>query len=153
MAAIIATATIVLLLYRVRETAQDSGHPVGHLSGWSLVTVAAMLVVVVVPLAAGSISVANDQSLIRQARPIAEAWAKSAGWDVTLVDASRGTITVTALGPPPEVKPAELRKQLNAAGLSSAELVIRLVVGGTRVCAAGGEVCTTTVDAAAQAAG
>lgn len=149
-AAIIATATILLLVYRVRDTAKDTGHPVGHLSGWSLVTVAAMLVVVIVPLAAGSLSVARDQFLIRSARPVAEAWARAAGWDIAVVDASRGTIVVTALGPPPEVKPAELRKELNAAGLADADLVIRLVVGGTRVCAAGGETCVTTAESAVQ---
>lgn len=147
-AAIIATATILLLFYRVRDTAKETGQPVGRLSGWSLVTVAAMLVVVMVPLAAGSISVARDQSLIRSARPVAEAWAKAAGWDIAVVDASRGTVVVTALGPPPEVKPVELRRALNAAGLSDAELVIRLVVGGTRVCAAGTETCVTTAESA-----
>ncbi len=146
-AAIIVTCTIVLLLYRVRDTAQQSGHAVGHLAGWSLVTVVAMLIVVMVPLTIGSINVANDQSLIREARPIAEGWARAAGWDVTLVDAQRGTVVVTALGLPPEVKAEELRKELNAAGLSDAELVIRLVVGGTRVCPANGETCVTTAQA------
>ncbi|HET7900784.1 MAG TPA: TIGR00341 family protein [Candidatus Nanopelagicales bacterium] len=149
-AAIIATGTLVLLLYRVRETAQDSGLEVGRLTGWSLVTVAAMLVVVIVPLALGSASVANDQSLIRRARPIAEAWATAAGWDVTQVDAQRGSIVVTALGPPPEVKPEQLRQELNAAGLADASLTIRLVVGGTRVCPANGTTCQTTAEASAQ---
>ncbi len=148
-AAIIVTCTIVLLLYRVRDAAQQSGHAVGHLAGWSLVTVVAMLIVVMVPLTIGSINVANDQTLIREARPIAEGWARAAGWDVTLVDAQRGTVVVTALGPPPEVKAEELRKDLNAAGLSDASLVIRLVVGGTRVCPANGETCTTTAQPSA----
>ena len=138
----------MLLVYRVRDTAQQYGHPVGHLAGWSLVTVVAMLLLVMVPLTIGSLNVANDQSLIREARPIAEDWAKRAGWDVTLVDAQRGTVVVTALGPPPEVKSEELRKELNAAGLSDANLVIRLVVGGTRVCPANGETCTTTAQSA-----
>lgn len=148
-AAIIATGTIVLLLYRVRDTAQESGHPVGRLTGWSLVTVVAMLVIVIVPLTITSINVANDQSLIRRAGPIADTWAQAAGWDVALVDAQRGTIVITALGPPPEVKADELRKDLNAAGLGDADLVIRLVVGGTRVCPANGETCVTTAEASA----
>jgi uncharacterized hydrophobic protein (TIGR00271 family) len=140
-AAIIATGTLVLLLYRVRDAAESSGYAVGRLTGASLVTVGAMVLLVTVPLAVGSINVAIDQRLIRDARPVADTWAAAAGWDVTLVDAQRGTVIVTALGPPPEVRPEELRRALNAAGMTNAALVIRLVVGGTRLCPAGGETC------------
>jgi uncharacterized membrane protein len=38
-AAIVATGTIVLLLYRVRDTAKDVGHPVGRMSGGTLAAV------------------------------------------------------------------------------------------------------------------
>ena len=146
-AAIIATGTLVLILYGVRDAAQAAGYPVGRLTGASLVTVVLMLVIVIVPLTAGSVAVADDQRLIREARPVADAWARAAGWDVTLVDASRGDVVVTALGPPPEVDPASLRKALNAAGMRDAGLVLRLVVGGTRVCPAGGDVCLTRTGA------
>ena len=143
-AAIIATGTVVLLLYRVRDAAQRSGYPVGALSGRSLGTVAVMLVVVVVPLAIGSANVARDQQLATAARPVADQWAAEAGWQATFVEASNNTIQVTALGPPPEVDPSRLRVELNQAGLASADLVLRLVVGGSRTCPAGGTTCTAS---------
>jgi uncharacterized hydrophobic protein (TIGR00271 family) len=140
-AAIIATGTIVLLLYRVRDAAEQSGYPVGALSGRSLATVAVMLVIVVVPLASGSANVARDQQLTTAARPVAEQWAAKAGWQATFVDASQNTIEVTALGPPPDLDPSTLRVELNQAGLESANLVVRLVVGGSRICPANGTTC------------
>jgi uncharacterized hydrophobic protein (TIGR00271 family) len=140
-AAIISTGTVVLLVYRVRSAAAASGYPVGVLRGRVLVVVAAMLVVVAVPLAVGSLSIARDEQLAAQARPIAEAWGGQAGWDVTTVEAINGTIVVTAFGPPPEVPGTLLRAELNAAGLSGADLTIRLVVGGSRFCPAGGTTC------------
>jgi uncharacterized hydrophobic protein (TIGR00271 family) len=140
-AAIIATGTVVLLLYRVREAAQQGGYPVGALTGRSLITVAVMLVIVVVPLAIGSANVARDQQLAATARPIAETWAAKAGWQATFVEASSNTIAVTALGPPPNLDPTSLRVALNDAGLASADLVLRLVVGGSRTCPAGGTTC------------
>ncbi len=53
-----------------------------------------------------------------------------------------GEVIVTALGPPPEADPADLRQILNDNDLADIGLQIRLVVGGTRVCPAGGSVCT-----------
>jgi uncharacterized hydrophobic protein (TIGR00271 family) len=140
-AAIIATGTIVLLLYRVRSAAESTGYPVGRLSGGSLAAVGAMVVVVMVPLAIGSANVARDQQLAATARPIANDWAAKAGWEATAVDAVGGAVTVTALGPPPQLDPGSLRVALNDAGLSAAPLTLRLVVGGTAYCAAGGTTC------------
>jgi len=140
-AAIIATGTVVLLLYRVRDAAEVAGYPVGALTGRSLATVGVMLVVVVVPLAIGSANVARDQQMAATARPIAEQWAAKAGWQATFVEASNNTVQVTALGPPPDADPTSLRVELNKAGLASADLVLRLVVGGSRTCPAGGTTC------------
>jgi uncharacterized hydrophobic protein (TIGR00271 family) len=144
-AAIIATGTIVLLIYRLRAAAQSAGYEVGHLSGSSLAVVVIMLVLVLVPLAIGSANVARDQQLAATARPIAQSWAAKAGWEATSVQASGGGIVITALGPPPEVDPSSLRIALNDAGMSNASLTLRLVVGGTAYCAAGSTTCTREV--------
>jgi len=50
-AAIIATGTLVLLLYRIRDVAAAAGLPVGRLTGRTLVTVGGMVLLVAVPLA------------------------------------------------------------------------------------------------------
>jgi uncharacterized hydrophobic protein (TIGR00271 family) len=144
-AAIIVTGTVVLLLYKVRDAARRSGYPVAKMSGRALATVAILVVVVLVPLGVGSANVAADQRLQARATPIAQDWATRAGWQVAVVSAQNGTISVTALGPPPDIDAATLRKELNDAGMSSADLVIRLVVGGTRVCPAGSTTCVESV--------
>jgi uncharacterized hydrophobic protein (TIGR00271 family) len=146
-AAIIVTGAIVLLGYRVRDAARTAGYPVGHMSGRALATVAVLVVVVLVPLAIGTANVAADQQLQAKATPIAEAWAARAGWQVAVVQAQNNTVSVTALGPPPDIEAATLRKELNAEGMSDADLVIRLVVGGTRVCLAGTETCVASITA------
>ncbi len=140
-AAIVATGTVVLLAYRVREAAQSGGLPVGELTGRTLVVVVAGVILVAVPLAAGSLSVARDERLAYLAGPIAQSWADRAGWQVATISASAGTIRVTALGPPPEADTAALRAELDDAGLEDADVIIRLVVGGTRLCAAGSTQC------------
>ncbi len=144
-AAIIVTGTIVLLLYKVRDAARSAGYPVAHMSGRALVTVAFFVVVVLVPLGIGSRNVAADQQLQAKATPIAEDWAGRAGWQIAVVSAQNGGISVTALGPPPDLDAASLRKELDAAGMADADLVIRLVVGGTRVCPAHSATCVTSV--------
>ena len=145
-AAIIVTGTIVLLGYRVRDAARAAGYPVAHMSGRALATVAVLVVVVLVPLGIGTANVTLDQRLKVQATPIAQDWAARAGWEVAVVSVQSRVISVTALGPPPDIEASSLRKELNAAGLSGYDLVIRLVVGGTRSCAAGSDTCVSTID-------
>ena len=141
-AAIVATGTVVLLLYRVRDAAAGAGLDVGRVRGTTLALIAGLVVVVMVPLTVASRALAADVALADQARPLAQSWAAAAGWQITFVDAASSVVTVTALGPPPTIDPAVLRQSLNAHGMSDAGLTIRLVVGGTRYCAAGGTTCS-----------
>jgi uncharacterized hydrophobic protein (TIGR00271 family) len=144
-AAIIVTGTIVLLVYRVRDAARRAGYPVARMSGRALATVGILVVVVLVPLGIGSLNVAGDQQLQAEATPIAQDWAARAGWQIAVVSVQNRTISVTALGPPPDIEATTLRKELNDAGLAGADLVIRLVVGGTRVCPAYATTCSASV--------
>ena len=140
-AAIVATGTAVLLAYRVRDAAAGSGATLGHLTGRTLAAVVGGVVVVAIPLTAGSITVALDERLAYQARPIAFDWASRAGWQVASVTARSGSVVITALGPPPEASPELLRAQFNASGLEDADLQIRLVTGGIENCFAGDLTC------------
>jgi uncharacterized hydrophobic protein (TIGR00271 family) len=141
-AAIIATGAAVFLGYRIRDAAREGGITVGHLRGRSLVVVASLLAVVAVPLTAGSVAVARDQLLSAKARPVAEAWASQNKWLVTTLTVTGGDLVVTALGSPPDADPADLRSELNAAGLSDVDLTVRLVLGGSVNCPAEGEACS-----------
>ena len=141
-AAIVATGTVVLLLYRVRDAASGAGLQVGDVRGSTLALIAALVLVVSVPLAIASRTLATDVALANQARPIAEQWGAAAGWQVTEVDADSSVLSVTALCPPPAIDPALLRRALNDNGMTDAGLTVHLVVGGTLYCAAGGTTCS-----------
>ncbi len=144
-AAIVATGTAVLLLFRIRDIAQSAGIPVADLTGRTLAIVTGGVLLVSVPLAAGTLSVARDRQLVATAKPIAASWAQAQDWAITTVEASGGQVVVTALGPPPGADPEDLRAELDKAGLSSADLQIRLIVGGVRNCVAREAVCTYPV--------
>jgi uncharacterized hydrophobic protein (TIGR00271 family) len=145
-AAIIVTGTAVLVAYRVRVVAKETGHVSGRFSRRTVAVVAVMLVLILLPLAVSTASLARDQVSQRAATPVAQAWADRAGWQVTTVQVVNGQVIVTALGPPPEADTADLRRELNDAGLEDLDLVIRLVVGGTRLCPAGGTTCDLPED-------
>ena len=131
-AAIIATGTLVLLLYRIRDVAAAAGLPVGRLTGRTLVTVGAMVLLVAVPLAFGSSQVYREQHIIAQAKPVASTWAGAQGWQVTEVAYRQNALRVVALGPPPEADAGSLRAALDAAGLSDVDVRVTLVVGGSK---------------------
>jgi hypothetical protein len=134
----------VFLAYRIRDAARESGLPVGRLTGRTLGVVGSLVVLVAVPLALGSVAVARDRQLAADARPLATGWAKAAGWQIVTVDARDAVVIVTALGPPPNLDPAVLRRSLDDHGLAEFDLRISLVVGGTRFCPARAVVCSTT---------
>jgi uncharacterized hydrophobic protein (TIGR00271 family) len=141
-AAIVATGTAVLLAYRVRDVAMHADVHVGELTGRTLLVVTAGLVLVAIPLAGGSWSVARDQWLAYNAAPIASSWADRAGWQLSNVTASAGTVRILTIGLPPEADPYTLRTELDEAGLNEADLVIELIAGGARYCQAGSSLCT-----------
>ena len=131
-AAIIATGTLVLLLYRVRETALAAGIRVGQLTGRTLVVVGAVLVVVAVPLTIGTLDVVDQTRVISSATPVAEKWAEDQGWLITEVSFRQGVLRVVALGPPPEINEESLRASLDAAGLENVDARVTLIIGGSR---------------------
>ncbi len=135
-AAIIATGTIVLTRYKVRDIARAEGLVQGGLGWRTKLTVGLLVVAVTIPLAVGTLLVAYDQFLQRQATPLAQEWAGKNGWQVTTVQVVNRQVVVTALGPPPEIDPESLRRALNDEGFIFNDLVIRLIVGGTRTCPA-----------------
>lgn len=141
-AAIIATGAAVLIGYKVRDAARDADYPVGLLRGRTLAIVGGLVLVVSVPLGLGTLSVAMDELLASRAKPLADEWASSNKWVVTALSATDGQVVITALGSPPDADAATLRQTFNDNGLADAGLVVRLVLGGTATCPAGGSSCT-----------
>lgn len=131
-AAIIFTATMILLLYNVRETARIAGFAVGTFRGGGLATVMGMVILVAIPLSYGSQKVFRESSLMFTTAPLAEQWAQANGWKVIKLNVQDAEIIITAFGPPPELAPEKLREALDEAGFADLDLVVRLVVGDTR---------------------
>ncbi|MER8042908.1 DUF389 domain-containing protein [Streptomyces sp. NPDC094032] len=141
-AAIVATGTLVFLVYRVRDAARAAGLTVGAFHGRTLVAVAAVVLLVAVPLTTGTISVARDRALAADARPVAERWAAAGAWQIASVEARNGVVLVGVLGLPPQPAPTALRAALDHAGMGDADLQLRLVGGRTHWCPAGTATCT-----------
>jgi len=133
-AAIIATGTLLMLLAGVRNIAKDSGIQVGKLRGRTLAGVAAMLFLVSVPLAVGSGNVLLKHYLAGQVQDVADDWASEEDWIVTDVSVSNNfgdyTVSVRALGQPPQADKQALRRKLDAAGLEAVDVEMTLLFGG-----------------------
>ncbi|WP_406457560.1 DUF389 domain-containing protein [Streptomyces sp. NBC_00876] len=141
-AAIVATGTVVFLVYGIRTAAQQSGLRVGRFHGWTLVAVATVVLLIAVPLTTGTVTVARDRSLAAEARPVAEKWAATGKWQIASVDARNGIIVIGVLGLPPQPAPTALRAALDRNGMADADLELHLVGGRTHWCPADTDTCT-----------
>ena len=143
-AAIIATGTVVFLVSKVRHVAHRSGVPIGTLRGRALVVVAGALVVLAIPLSAGTYEVVLNEQLRTQAEPIVESWARTSAWEVRDVEALDGRqLVVTAIGSGTSPDPQQLRQRLDDAGLADADLRVIGVVGADILCPAARDACQT----------
>lgn len=131
-AAMVFTATMCLLLYRVRATALDAGFAIGRLQGSSLAAVVAMVAVVAFPLALGTLKVFRENLLKFDSAPVAEEWAQANNWRLIDLQVDEQEVLVTAIGPLPKLTSDVLRKAFDEAGLSDIGLTIKLIVGDTQ---------------------
>ncbi len=129
--AMIFTATLVLLLYRVRDTAKEMGAPVGQLSGVTLAAVIGLVVLIALPLSYHTKQLLDENLLRYRVGPIATDWAESNEWLIASLEVSGSAVTVRALGAPPEISTDALRTSLDDAGYQDVDLTVQLVVGGS----------------------
>jgi uncharacterized hydrophobic protein (TIGR00271 family) len=128
-AAIVSTATVLLLGYRIREAAAAAGKPVGRIGARSIVIVLGFVVLVSIPLAIGSYRVISERNTISGIRPVAEDWAASVSWRIVNVSGGEDAILVDAVGPPPIVDVDALRRTLDDAGYADVPVRVSLVFG------------------------
>ncbi|MGB5950977.1 MAG: DUF389 domain-containing protein [Ornithinimicrobium sp.] len=133
-AAIIATVILLMLVAGVRAIAQESGAEVGVLRGRTLAGVGAMLALVSLPLAATSLNVIVQHFLQQQVHEVAEAWADEQDWVLTDVSVNEAlgnyTLSIEAIGRPPEADREGLRERLDEAGYGALEVDVTLLFGG-----------------------
>jgi uncharacterized hydrophobic protein (TIGR00271 family) len=130
-AAILASGIVVMALHRVYRVV---GHKVGagfH-RGAAIAIIAALLLVVIVPLWINSDRI--DKTTVRESdvQAVAEHWASDAGWSVMGVTAAGGQVLVEASGPNPAPSLALLRHDLNTAGLNGLDVRVSLVPASYR---------------------
>lgn len=131
--AMVLTATLGLVLYKLRDTAIEAGYEIGEPWRKSLVAVVGIVLLVTVPLAYTSRQLFLDNKLKFNAAPLAESWVEDNGWTLTRYQVYRGEVKITALGPPPKIDPSALRRSFDEAGFSNIHLQVQLVVGGEEV--------------------
>ncbi|MGW0666168.1 DUF389 domain-containing protein [Streptomyces sp. NPDC002746] len=141
-AAIVATGTVVFLIYGVRVGAERADMRVGEFRGRTLAAVVCVVVLVAAPLTAGTVTVARDRSLAADARPVAEQWAATGKWQIASVEARNGIVVIGVLGLPPQPAPTALRAALDEHGMRDADLELHLVGGRTQWCPADTDTCT-----------
>jgi uncharacterized hydrophobic protein (TIGR00271 family) len=123
--AILASGIIVMALYRIGVPSATrhswSGHPLAYL------LIGLLLAAVVVPLWVNSQRF--DQTSVRSngVEAVAEQWADPVGWSVLGVSRLGDRVLVEATGPVPAPSLAELRDDLNEAGLNSVDVRVHLM--------------------------
>lgn len=122
-AAILASGIVVMAFHRVHRVFGA----VGFRYGGAVTVIAALLLVVIVPLWINSDRI--DKTSVRQSdvQAVAERWANDAGWSVTGVTATGDQVFIEAIGPNPAPGLTLLRHDLDAAGLDGLDVRVSLV--------------------------
>ena len=124
-AAILASGIVVMAFHRVHRLFGQGG-PANSRYGSALAVIAALLLVVIVPLWINSDRI--DKTAVRESevQAVAERWANDAGWSVTGVTATGDRVLIEATGPNPAPGLTLLRQDLNAAGLNGLDVRVSL---------------------------
>jgi uncharacterized hydrophobic protein (TIGR00271 family) len=124
-AAILLSGIIVMALYRVRSAAGRADSR-SMRDRASVVLVVVFVLVIAVPLAGSSGRIAQLTITANKVTNVADAWAQPAGWSIDRVDPQLSEMVVFAAGPLPAPDSAQLRRDLDAAGLEDVD--VRLVL-------------------------
>ena len=95
------------------------------------VVIAAMVVLVGIPLTATSVSIARDTSEQTDVHDAGERWADSVGWELIAVDTEAGKIVARFEGPTPIPATDELRRLLREHGIDPGHVRVELLPRAT----------------------
>ena len=125
-AAILASGIVVMAFHRVHKVFGQAA-TAGSRYGAAVAVIAALLLVVIVPLWINSDRI--DKTAVRESevQAVAERWADDASWSVTGVTAAGDQVLIEATGPDPAPALTLLRRDLDAAGLNGLDVRVSLV--------------------------
>jgi uncharacterized hydrophobic protein (TIGR00271 family) len=135
--AILAAGLAVMGMYRITRSAAPADPPSAHAVDRRRagLLVAAMIVVVAIPLARTSISVGQDNARETSVQTAAGAWAERVGWQVLQVKSQQGRVQAFLTGPLPVPDSGEqrgaLRAELIARGVDPRIVNVHLVPEST----------------------
>jgi uncharacterized membrane protein len=121
--AILASGVVVMALYRAGRLADRTA---SFRRGRAVTIIAALLILVLVPLAINSTR--TDRTAVREAdiRAVAQDWSQSADWTILGVTLRGEEAFIQATGPDPAPSPSDLRENLDAAGLKDVDARLSL---------------------------
>ena len=127
--AILASGIVVMALYRAYRRPDQATTPAFGRVG-AIAVIAGLLLAVIIPLTINSDQV--NTTTVRQSdvQAVAAHWASAAGWSVVGVTAKGEQVLVDATGPVPAPSLAQLRQELDAAGLAGLDVQVHLAVAG-----------------------
>ena len=126
-AAILATGIVILAVYGARPAPGEivSDRPIRRRN--AVIAIAAMVVIVAVPLAIQSVRLAQQTARQSSIRTVAQSWAQSKGWELVSVTTANGTYLVRVTGAPPVPATDTLETQLQSAGVDPSGIQVDLV--------------------------
>lgn len=128
-AAILATGTVVMGIYGVYSLAQQqTTGPASQVNRRvSLLVIAAMVVIVGIPLTNASISIYGDTVEQLDASTVGSAWASEEGWELMGVTRQADKMVVRFEGPTPLPSTESLKMSLSEAGIDVESVVVELI--------------------------
>lgn len=126
--AILASGIIVMALYgvhRLAYTDRPSDQPPVNRRR-AIIVVSVMALIIFVPLATSSVSIATERQRESKAQAAAEAFGESVGWDVVDVTTGHDEVIITMEGPLPVPDTAGLRAELEARDVDVTKVRVEL---------------------------
>ena len=127
--AILLTGVVVMAVYGVHRMVQPpvDSHKRAVNRRNAVLVVAALFVVIGIPLTISTIKIGRDTALESEVRDLIHQWADDEEWLVLDVQSDHQGIVIRVAGPPPVPDTAGLAADLRAAGIDPADVVVEFI--------------------------
>lgn len=125
--AILATGLMTMGLYGVFRSTDEAGRRMRRWTRPGVLVVAALAVVVAIPLTATSIGIARSTTTQSSVTGVATSWAADHDWQLLGVDQNATGLSVRLAGPLPQPDPDSLLVALRDAGVTGVDVEVSLI--------------------------